>query len=167
MRVQPADLPKAPAPDTITLGIRFQPMSFVGTQTFILEHAYSWRSASRLPSPAPSLPLWLERGHCSFISVFPSPAGVTAGNYWFLKSLSPARPELCLFHLRVPSDQHPVPQSAVTRSVGNSLAVQWLGLGALTAEGPGSIPSRGTKIPRATRPKKKRKNKRKKTNPRN
>ena len=33
--------------------------------------------------------------------------------------------------------------------VGNSLAVQWLGLHALTAEGPGSIPGRGTKIPQA------------------
>ena len=31
--------------------------------------------------------------------------------------------------------------------MGNSLAVQWLGLRALTAEGPGSIPGRGTKIP--------------------
>ena len=28
--------------------------------------------------------------------------------------------------------------------------VQWLGLGASTAEGPGSIPGRGTKIPQAT-----------------
>ena len=33
--------------------------------------------------------------------------------------------------------------------MGNSLAVQWLGLGTLTAEGPGSIPGRGTKIPQA------------------
>ena len=30
------------------------------------------------------------------------------------------------------------------------MAVQWLGLRALTAEGLGSIPGRGTKIPRAT-----------------
>ena len=29
---------------------------------------------------------------------------------------------------------------------GNSLAVQWLGLGTFTAEGPGSIPGWGTKI---------------------
>ena len=33
----------------------------------------------------------------------------------------------------------------------NSLAVQQLGLLALTAEGPGSIPSQGTKIPQAVR----------------
>ena len=33
---------------------------------------------------------------------------------------------------------------------GNSLVVQWLGLGGLTAEGPGSIPGRGTKISQAT-----------------
>ena len=33
---------------------------------------------------------------------------------------------------------------------GNSLAVQWLGLGAFTAEGPGSIPGQGTKILQAT-----------------
>ena len=36
-------------------------------------------------------------------------------------------------------------------SIGNSLAVQWLGLCALTAEGPGSIPGRGTKNPQAER----------------
>ena len=34
-------------------------------------------------------------------------------------------------------------------SVGNSLAVQWLGLCTFTAEGTGSIPGRGTKIPQA------------------
>ena len=33
---------------------------------------------------------------------------------------------------------------------GNSLAIQWLGLRAFTAEGPGSIPGWGTKIPQAT-----------------
>ena len=33
---------------------------------------------------------------------------------------------------------------------GNSLVVQWLGLHALTAEGLGSIPAQGTKIPQAT-----------------
>ena len=33
---------------------------------------------------------------------------------------------------------------------GNSLAVQWLGLCTFTAEGTGSIPGRGTKIPQAT-----------------
>ena len=32
---------------------------------------------------------------------------------------------------------------------GASLAVQWLGLGAFTAEGPGSIPGWGAKIPQA------------------
>ena len=34
---------------------------------------------------------------------------------------------------------------------GNSLVVQWLGLGALTAGTRGSIPGRGTKIPQAAR----------------
>ena len=33
---------------------------------------------------------------------------------------------------------------------GNSLAVQWLGLPAFTAEGLGSVPSQGTKILQAT-----------------
>ena len=33
------------------------------------------------------------------------------------------------------------------RSPGNALAVQWLGLRAFTAEGTGSIPGRGSKIP--------------------
>ena len=35
--------------------------------------------------------------------------------------------------------------------LGNSLVVQWLGLCAFTAEGAGSIPGWGTKIPQATR----------------
>ena len=34
---------------------------------------------------------------------------------------------------------------------GNSLVAQWSGFRALTAEGPGSIPGRGTKIPQVTR----------------
>ena len=34
---------------------------------------------------------------------------------------------------------------------GNSLVVQWLVLRAFTAECPGSIPGRGTKIPQAAR----------------
>ena len=33
------------------------------------------------------------------------------------------------------------------KNLGNSLVVQWLGLCALTAEGPGSIPDQRTKIP--------------------
>ena len=33
---------------------------------------------------------------------------------------------------------------------GNSLTVQWLGLQALTAEGPGLIPGQGSKIPQAS-----------------
>ena len=37
---------------------------------------------------------------------------------------------------------------------GNLLAVQWLGLGTLPAGAPGLIPSLGTKIPQAVRPKK-------------
>ena len=40
---------------------------------------------------------------------------------------------------------------------GNSLVVQWLRLGAFTAMGPGWIHGQGTKIPQATRPKKKKK----------
>ena len=40
--------------------------------------------------------------------------------------------------------------SSVKRHTGNSLAVQWLGLCALTAEDPDSIPGQGIKIPQAT-----------------
>ena len=36
------------------------------------------------------------------------------------------------------------------KKLGTSLAVQWLGLCAFTAEGKGSIPGWGTKIPRAS-----------------
>ena len=36
-----------------------------------------------------------------------------------------------------------------TIKIGNSLAVQWLGLHAFTAEGLGSIPGLGTKTPQA------------------
>ena len=39
--------------------------------------------------------------------------------------------------------------------MGNSLAVQWLGLHAFTAEAVGSIPGWGTNIPQAARLKKK------------
>ena len=35
--------------------------------------------------------------------------------------------------------------------LGNSLAVQWLGLSAFTAEGLGSVPGQGTKILQAVR----------------
>ena len=34
-------------------------------------------------------------------------------------------------------------------TLGNSLVVQWLGVRALTAEGPVSMPGQGTKIPQA------------------
>ena len=40
--------------------------------------------------------------------------------------------------------------------MGNFLVVQWLGLHVFTTEGLGSIPGRGTKIPQATQPEKKR-----------
>ena len=47
--------------------------------------------------------------------------------------------------------------------LGNSLAVQWLGPCAFTAEGPGSIPGQGTKIMQASwRGQNKNKNKNKK-----
>ena len=41
----------------------------------------------------------------------------------------------------------------------NSLAIQWLGLGALTDKGAGSIPGQGTKIPQAARHSQKKKKK--------
>ena len=41
--------------------------------------------------------------------------------------------------------------------LGNSLVVQWLGLGTFTAEGPGSIPGWGNKIPQAMQRGKKKK----------
>ena len=44
---------------------------------------------------------------------------------------------------------------------GNSLAVQWLGLCVFTAEGPGSIPGRGSKIPKAARQEKQNNNNKK------
>ena len=34
-------------------------------------------------------------------------------------------------------------------TAGNFLVVQWLGFGAFTAVGPGSVPGRGAKIPQA------------------
>ena len=42
-------------------------------------------------------------------------------------------------------------QQSLNRVIGNSLAVQWLGLHAFTAMGPGSIPGRGTKISQAAK----------------
>ena len=49
--------------------------------------------------------------------------------------------------------------SSVQNPMGNSLAVQWLGLCAFIAEGVGSIPGRGTKILQAARCGQKRKKK--------
>ena len=43
----------------------------------------------------------------------------------------------------------PVSGSIKIQKPGTSLAVQWLGLCAFTAEGPGFIPGQGTKIPQA------------------
>ena len=50
--------------------------------------------------------------------------------------------------LWIHSEGAELPLESVT--VGNSLLVQWFGLIALTAEGLGSIPGQGTKIPQAT-----------------
>ena len=58
-------------------------------------------------------------------------------------------PFLPLFTL-VPSPISTVQKLSYLKDyVRNSLVVQWLGLHAFTAEGPGSIPSQGTKIPQA------------------
>ena len=43
------------------------------------------------------------------------------------------------------------PMHMSIKYIGNSLAVQWLGLWASTAGGTGLIPGRGAKIPHATR----------------
>ena len=37
-------------------------------------------------------------------------------------------------------------------TIGNSLAVQWLGLCNVTAKDPGSVPGQGTKFPQAVQP---------------
>ena len=47
------------------------------------------------------------------------------------------------------------------KPLGNSLAVQWLGLPAFTAEGLSLIPGWGSKIPQAVGPKKEKKKKKK------
>ena len=44
-------------------------------------------------------------------------------------------------------------------AIGNSLAVQWLGLRASNAEGTGSIPGLGTKIPQSNQHSQKKKKK--------
>ena len=59
-------------------------------------------------------------------------------------SLHPNHTSLLPIHQKLPT-------------LGNSLAVQWLGHRAFTAEGMGSIPGWGDKIQQATRPKKDRK----------
>ena len=47
----------------------------------------------------------------------------------------------------------------ITKFLGSSLAIQWLGLCASTARGLGSIPGWGTKIPKAVRHSQKKKKK--------
>ena len=55
----------------------------------------------------------------------------------------------------------PSPSDALKAEIqGNSLAIQWLRLCTLTAEGLGSIPGQGTKIPQAMRHGQKKKKKR-------
>ena len=51
----------------------------------------------------------------------------------------------------------PLKKSKTIFSLGNSLVVQWFGLHAFTAEGPGSNHSWGTKIAQAAQPAKKKK----------
>ena len=53
----------------------------------------------------------------------------------------------------LPLNEAPISLKGIMKimHVGNSLAVQWLGLPAFTAVGPGSIPGQGTKIPQAMR----------------
>ena len=46
--------------------------------------------------------------------------------------------------------QNPSPLYFKVGDLGSSFVVQWLGLCAFTALGPGSIPGQGTKIPQAT-----------------
>ena len=53
---------------------------------------------------------------------------------------------LSIFENKIKS--HNCGYKAIQR-IGNSLMVQWLRLSAFTAEGPGSIPGQGTKIPQA------------------
>ena len=45
-----------------------------------------------------------------------------------------------------PSNEHSGPISIKKKISGTSLAVQWLGLGAFPARGPGSVPGQGTKM---------------------
>ena len=44
--------------------------------------------------------------------------------------------------------------NAKNPALGNSLAVQWLGLATFTALGPGLMPGQGTKTPQVAPPKK-------------
>ena len=58
--------------------------------------------------------------------------------------------KLGLSHNPKPNASHSDIWKGLKNIKGNSLAVQWLGLCAFTAEGTGSIPGWGTKIPQAT-----------------
>ena len=73
----------------------------------------------------------------SLIETSSKPGGVTLKGQFVLKKTAPGLGlgKLCVSKMQC---------------WGASLAVQWLGLGSLTAEGAGSIPGRGTKIPQAT-----------------
>ena len=52
-------------------------------------------------------------------------------------------------HLKILLQKVLLPPDTKMLHIGNSLAVQGLGLGAFTAGGQGSNPGRGTKIPKA------------------
>ena len=75
---------------------------------------------------------------------------VLVGLSWALNHILPS----ACFLMSLPLDWDPLKAKNTSFLVnqfcpGNSLAVQWLGCRALTAEGPSSIPGQGTKIPQA------------------
>ena len=90
MRVEPDHLPKAPPPNPILSGIRFQQPNVVEMQTFILQHPYSWNILPRIASSGGTF-----LSLCSFIVIFPSPAVIPISSYWFVTFLSPVRSEPC------------------------------------------------------------------------
>ena len=74
--------------------------------------------------------------HCSHTCIM---------SYIYLETVKSCEGSNCLTHIKQSSLIH-----SKTYIMGNSTVVQCLGHGAFTAEGPGSIPSQGTKIPQAT-----------------
>ena len=134
--------------NTVTLGDpKFFSGGFPGSVKSLqlcLTVCYPWT----VPRQAPLSMGFSRQEYCSGLP-FPPPGDLPDAG---IKPVSLASPELAggFFTTSANWEAHVVLHSILIEGLGNSLVIQWLGPCAFTADGPGLIPGRGTKIPLAT-----------------